>query len=174
MIRPLAPPLAALLLAACGSQEDGAVAQANSVEELSNRLDKLSDRTREEIEPPQRLGDLRQADVGPEYRAEPSCRLKRSGRIVLIVNRAGAVARIDGRHLPLAVSGPVGPTGGFFTAPGVTVSVGRIDPLVAEAESYALSWPARVTIGGDKARPLEKHEASWTCTRRADVTTPPG
>jgi hypothetical protein len=165
MIRLLAPSLAAFLLVACGSQEDGAVAQANSVEELSNRLDKLADRTREDIEPPDRLGDLRRADVGPEFRAGPACRLQRDGRIVLVVNEAGAVARIDGRRVALAVSGPVGPTGGFFTAPGVTVSVGRVKPLVAEAESYARSWPARVTIGGDRERPLEKHEASWTCTR---------
>jgi hypothetical protein len=165
MIRPLAPLLAASLLAACGGREDDATAQANSVEELSNRLDKLSDRTTEDIEPPDRLGDLLEADVGPELRAEPSCRLHRDGRLALVVNRAGAVARIDGRRVPLAVSGPVGPTGGFFTAPGVTVSVGGIRPLVDEAQIYARGWPARLSIGGDKERPIEKHQGIWTCTR---------
>ena len=157
--------LVPLLLAACSDQEEDAVARANSVEELANRLDKLSDRTEEDIEPPDRLADLLQTDLGPELRAEPSCRLSRTGRLILVVNSAGAVARIDGRRVPLTVSGPVGPTGGFFTAPGVTVSVGRIKPLTAEADSYARAWPARLSIGGDPERPIERHEASWTCTR---------
>jgi hypothetical protein len=154
-----------LLAAACGSSEDDAVARANSVEELSNRLDKLSDRTSEDIEPPARLADLLPADVGPELRAEPACRLHREGRPILVANAAGAVSRIDGRRVALAVSGPVGPTGGFFTAPGVTVSVGRIKPFVNEAQSYARGWPARVSIGGDAERPIEKHRATWLCTR---------
>jgi hypothetical protein len=165
MIRPLAPFAAALLLSACGSQEDGAEPRANSQAELENRLDKLADRTSEDIEPPDRLGDLVQSDVGPELRSEPACRLGRNGRLVLIVNASGAVARIDGRRAKLAVSGPVGPTGGFLTAPGITVSVGRLDPPVRGLDEYARPWRARVTIGGDKERPLEKHEASWICTR---------
>jgi hypothetical protein len=165
MVRPLAPLTALLLLSACGGQDDDAVARANSVEELTNRLDKLADRTREDIEPPDRLGDLLQSDVGPDLRSGPACRLSRNGRLSLIVNPAGAVARIDGRRVPLAVSGPVGPTGGFFTAPGITVSIGRTETTLAESESYGRGWPARVSIGGDKERPIEKHEASWICTR---------
>ena len=164
MIRPLALS-ATLLLAACGGREDGAEPRANSQEELENRLDKLADRTSEDIEPPARLGDLIAADVGPELRAAPACRLRRNGRVVLIVNDAGAVARIDGRRVPLAVSGPVGPTGAFLDAPGVTVSVGRLQPPVSAADEHAREWPARVTIGGDKERPIEKHEATWLCTR---------
>jgi hypothetical protein len=164
MARLLAP-FALLLLAACGGREDGAEPRANSQEELENRLDKLADRTSEDIEPPDRLGDLVQADVGPELRSEPACRLSRKGRLVLIVNGAGAVARIDGRRVSLSVSGPVGPTGGFLEAPGVTVSVGRIEAPVPGGADHGREWRARVTIGGDKERPIEKHEASWSCTR---------
>ena len=165
MIRLVAPFAAALLLSACGGREDGAEPRANSQEELANRLDKLADRTSEDIEPPDRLGDLLEADVGPALRAEPACRLRRGGRLVLVVNGAGAVARIDGRRVPLTVSGPVGPTGAFLAAPGITVSVGRIEPPVDDSDEYAKEWPARVTIGGDKERPLEKHEARWICAR---------
>jgi hypothetical protein len=154
-----------LLLAACGAEEEEAVPRANSVEELTNRLDKLSDRIAEDIEPPQRLAYLREADLGPEWRAQPACRLHQQGRLLLVVNAGGALARVDGRRVRLAVAGPVGPTGGFFTAPGVTASVGRIAPFVGDAGDYVRGWPARVTIGGDKERPVEKHEATWICAR---------
>jgi hypothetical protein len=157
--------LFALFLAGCGGPEDDDEPRANSVEELANRLDKLADRTTEDIEPPDRLAFLRQADVGPRLRTNPSCRLHKDGHVYVLANAAGAVARVDGRPVPLIVSGPVGPTGGFFAAPGVTVSVGRTDPSGGEAGQYGMGWPARVTIGGDKERPIEKHEATWICRR---------
>ncbi|HEX8573075.1 MAG TPA: hypothetical protein VF759_10015 [Allosphingosinicella sp.] len=165
MLRPLAL-LAVACLAACGDREDDdPVARANSAEELENRLEKLADRTSEDIEPPLRLANLKEGDLGSEFRAEPACRLHRDGRLILVVTRAGAVARLDGRRVPLAVAGPVGPTGGFFTAPGATISVGRVAPYAGDAESYAPGWPARLSIGGDPERPIEKHEATWICTR---------
>jgi hypothetical protein len=154
-----------LLLAACSGPEEDDRARANSVEELENRLEKLADRTSEEIEPEPRMSNLMESDLGPELRSNPACRLHRDGRLLLVVNAAGAVARIDGRRLALAVSGPVGPTGGFFTAPGTTVSVGRTEPSGNDAAEYGMGWPARATVGGDKARPLEKLEATWICVR---------
>ena len=104
-------------------------------------------------------------DLGPELRSNPACRLHRDGRLLLVVNAAGAVARIDGRRMPLAVSGPVGPTGGFFSSQGVTVSVGRTEPTGNDSAEYGMGWPARATVGGDKERPLEKQEATWICVR---------
>lgn len=157
--------LAPLLLAACGGAEEDDRPRANSVEELENRLEKLADRTSEEIEPAPRMSNLKAADLGPELRSNPACRLHRDGRLLLVVNAAGAVARIDGRRVPLAVSGPIGPTGGFFTAPGVTVSVGRTEPSGNDAAEYGMGWPARATVGGDKERPLEKREATWICVK---------
>ncbi|HEX9947139.1 MAG TPA: hypothetical protein VGA98_06320 [Allosphingosinicella sp.] len=157
--------LAPLLLAACGQAEEDDRPRANSVEELENRLEKLADRTTEDIEPAPRLANLKAADLGPELRANPACRLHRDGRLLLVVNAAGAVARIDGKRVPLAVTGPVGPTGGFLTGPGVTLSVGRTEPSGNGAAEYGMGWPARVTIGGDKERPLEKEEATWICVR---------
>ena len=157
--------LASLLLTACGGPDDEVEPKANSVDELSNRLDKLSDRTSEDIEPPDRLAFLKEADLDPPLRADPACRLNKDGRIYLVVNSAGAVARIDGRRVPLAISGPTGPTGGFFSAPGVTVSVGRVHPPEADVDEVGQNWPVRVTIGGDRERPLEKHEAMWMCSR---------
>ena len=154
-----------LLLAACGAGEEDDRPRANSAEELENRLEKLADRTVDDIEPPVRLGNLKESDLGPDLRSEPACRLHRHRRLLLVVTKAGAVARIDGRRVPLRVSGPVGPTGGFFTAPGVTVSIGRVALYAGDAASYAEGWPARLSIGGDRERPIEKHEATWICTR---------
>jgi hypothetical protein len=133
--------------------------------ELETRLVHLPDRTSEEIEPAARLAVLKEADLRPELRSNPACRLHRDRRLLLVVNPAGAVARIDGRAVPLAVTGPVGPTGGFLTGPGVTVSVGRTEPSGNDAAEYGHGWPAQVTVGGDKARPLEKQEATWICVR---------
>lgn len=154
-----------LLLAACGGPEDDDRPRANSVEELETRLEKLHNRTTEEIEPEPRLANLKVADLSPELRANPACRLHRDRHLLLIVNAAGAIARIDGRRVPLAVTGPVGPTGGFFTGPGITLSVGRTEPSGNDAAEYGLGWPARATLGGDKERPLEKYEATWICVR---------
>jgi hypothetical protein len=153
------------LLAACGGSEDPPAAQANSAQELENRLDKLADRTEEEIEKPRRLAYLRVGDITPELKATPSCRLHQGGKLVLVVNATGGVARIDGRRVPLTVSGPVGPTGGFLTAPGVTLSVGRTAPFAADADVYVSGWTATATLGGDEAKKIEKLEATWICTR---------
>ncbi len=165
MTRPLILLAPLLLIAACGGPEEDSRPRANSIEELENRLEKLAARTSEEIEPEPRLSNLKESDLGPELRANPACRLHRDGRLLLVVNAAGAVARIDGRRVPLQVSGPVGPTGGFLTAPGVTVSVGRTEPGGNGAAEYGSGWPARATVGGDKERPIEKHEATWICVR---------
>jgi hypothetical protein len=165
MVRAFPILIALLLLAACGGPEEDDRPRANSVEELENRLEKLADRTTEEIEPEPRLAYLRESDVGPDLRSNPACRLHQDRRLILIVNDAGAVARIDGRRVALAVSGPVGPTGGFFTAPLVTVSVGRTEPTGNDAAEYGLGWPARITVGGDRERPIEKQQATWICVR---------
>ena len=146
--------LVPLLLPACGGAQEDDRPRANSVEELENRLEKLADRTTEEIEPAPRLAALKEADLGAEFRANPGCRLHRDGRLLLVVNAAGAVARIDGRRVPLAVSGPVGPTGGFFTAPGVTVS----GPTVRVARGAAIELVPvgarnKITITGGPTAP---------------------
>jgi hypothetical protein len=151
----------AAALAACGDGPEDQ-AQANSAEELANRIEHLSE-LRPEVPPP-RLAFLKERDLGPELRTRPACRLHRERKLILVVNASGAVARVDGRRVALAVSGPVGPTGGFFTAPGVTFSVGRTAPVVEAAEGYGEGWPAQATVGGMKDRDPEKIEATWICS----------
>lgn len=155
--------LACLALAACGGSDEEVDPEVNSTEELENRLEALHEL--QDPLPPQRLAYLQAADLGPEMRAGPACRLHQNGVLLLVANASGAVARVDGRRVPLAISGPVGPTGGFFKAPGVTVSVGRTTPFAGNADSYVAGWPARATVGGSADIPPEKHEATWICSR---------
>src|SRR4028118_1718303 len=117
--------LVPLFLAGCGGAEEDDRARANSAEELENRLEKLADRTTEEIDIPQRLANLKEADLGAELRANPACRLHRDRRLLLVVNAAGAAARIDGRRVALAVAGPLGRTAGRFSPPARTGSRAR-------------------------------------------------
>jgi hypothetical protein len=157
--------LCALALAGCGSA-DAPEAQANSAAELENRIAALAEHKEEKVERPPRMGVLQQTDLGAELRSDPACRLHRDGRLLVVVNAAGAVARIDGRRTPLTVSGPVGPTGGFFTAPGVTISVGRIAPYSGDSAVYVPGWPARASVGGVEGREIEKVEGRWHCSGR--------
>jgi hypothetical protein len=152
----------AAFLASCGSET--ADTPQLPPEELANRIDELAVGKVEETKAP-RMALLRQADIGPEFRDRPSCRLHRGDGILLIVVEGRGLARIDGRAVPLAISAPVGPTGGFFTGEGVTISVGRTGQFPAEAESYGRDWPAGATIGGSTDKPIEKLDASWVCTR---------
>jgi len=152
----------AAALVACGSGGDEQP-QANSAEELANRIETLSV-LQPDPPPPPRLAFLKEKDLGPELRTRPACRLHRDRKLILVVNASGAVARVDGRRVALAVAGPVGPTGGYFEAPGVTFSVGRIAPVVPEAEGYGQGWPARASVGGIKDREPQRIEATWICS----------
>ena len=150
--------LTVLSLAGCGKNEGETDLPPG---ELVNRIETLS-QIEDPVEPvPKRLGVLSEADVPADFRRGPSCRLHQHDRLLLIAAAPGALARIDGRLTRLRVSGPVGPTGGFFVAEGVTVSVGRSDPPEAKGPSTR----AGVAIGGHPRTPLEKLDGSWVCTR---------
>lgn len=151
--------LAALGLEACGSEE-GETDLPPDV--LINRIEALSQaKESTQVTAPRRLGVLAEADIPGEFRTGPSCRLHQHDRLLLIAAEPGAIASIDGRPTRLRVSGPVGPTGGFFSAERVTISVGRNDPPEAKGPSTR----AGVTVGGHPMTPVEKHDGSWVCTR---------
>lgn len=152
--------LALAALAACGgagSEEP----DANSAEELENRIEKLA--TIQKELPPQRLAYLRNGDLWPENRVRPACRLHQDGKLLLVANASGAIIRVDGQRRALMTAGPVGPTGGYFRAAGVTVSVGRTAQIEAEADRFGPGAAARATVGGRDDIPPERHEARWIC-----------
>jgi hypothetical protein len=159
-MRPLLLLLALLASAGCGGDREQAP-DANSAEELENRIENLAV-LREET-PPQRLAYLREGDLWPQNRTRPACRLHQQGRLLLVANESGAVVRVDGQRRSLMPAGPIGPTGGFFRGAGVTVSVGRTSPVAAEADAYGPGAAARATVGGREDVPPERHEARWIC-----------
>ena len=157
-------PLLCLAAAACGGQkaED---APALPPDQLANTIEELhvAKSPDEPQAPPHRMGFLADADVPAEYRAGRACRLEQNGRLALIASTPGAIARIGGRIVRLATAGPVGPSGAYFEAPGLTISIGRRAAVAPGSEQANMRWPAGVTIGGDPKRPLEKLSADWGC-----------
>jgi hypothetical protein len=157
-------PILALIAASCGGEEAEEPAGNPSAGELHNRIENVAFvQPKEEAEKaaPRRLGVLQEAALPPEYRAGRACRLTQGADLLLIAAAPGAVAKVDGRTMRLAIAGPVGPSGGFFEAPGATISVG-LKPL----EGAAIGAPttrAGVTVGGDDTKPIQSQEASWIC-----------
>ena len=123
---------------------------------------------------PARLGILSQAELPADLRSGPICRLFNGDRLLLVVGRKGAVARIDRRLQRLTVAGPIGPSGGFLTAPGVTISIGRqAAPPTTVPGAVA---PATASIGGgaqggEGADAIQRVAGSWQCL---DEPIPPG
>ena len=166
------PALLALLAAACGGGDPDESRSGVPADEFANRIEEISVlRPEEEKAVPSRVGALAENEIPEEYRTGPSCRFHSGGRLVLHSAAPGAVARIDGRVAPLRITGPVGPSGGFFEAPGITFSVGRRPPPSAAAsasnpDGAAAAAPgggAGATIGGDRSKPIERITGSWAC-----------
>lgn len=150
-------------LSACG-RADAPGADVDPAS-LVNGIEAAGREPDEDEAPPRQIAVLREADLGPEFRNRPSCRLHRDGRLLVVVVEGSAVARIDGRPVRLAISGPVGPTGAFLSGEGVTISVGREGQYSNAAESFSGDWPAGATIGGSSDKRIEKIEGRWTCVR---------
>ncbi|TFI59145.1 hypothetical protein E2493_06365 [Sphingomonas parva] len=150
-----------LFASGCGEEEEGARASNLTADELYNRIEAARELKPAEDAAPARIGFLALGDVPPDLREGRTCTLSRDGKRLLHVAAGGAVARIDGRLLRLAIAGPVGPTGGFFEAPGVTISVGRqIAPRAQTGEPPA---PATASIGNGKDATVQRVEAIWQC-----------
>lgn len=110
-----------------------------------------------------RLAPIAEGEVAARFKAPPLCRLTRDGQLILVARGGQAVARPGGKLTILAFGGPVNPEGGFFTGPGISVSVGRHAPVATPAEAPGLAWPVGVTVGGAAKLPIEKFDGVWTC-----------
>ncbi|HEY0150319.1 MAG TPA: hypothetical protein VGB70_15125 [Allosphingosinicella sp.] len=160
------PPAAlslALLAASCGSNEPSNTPIGDpTAAELANRIEAIAQVPEEEREAaPRRLELLREDQVPADLRTGRLCRLTEGSNLLLVAGDAGAAANIDGKPVRLRIAGPVGPIGGYFEGPGATVSIGLKPPEGATVGSVATL--AGITVGGDSAKPIQRHQGSWTC-----------
>ena len=163
---PFVLPVLALLAASCGQEEEtGELLGDPSPAELANRIEaigQVAPEKEKEAEPP-RLVPLEEAQLPAEYRTGRACRLTQGGNLFLIAVAQGAVAKVDGRVTQLRTAGPVGPTGGFWEAAGVSVSIA----LKLAGAPAAANPPMRagVTVGGDdQSKPVQRLEGDWSCS----------
>jgi hypothetical protein len=108
--------------------------------------------------PPLRLSGLESREIGPRFQGLPACRLVHGADTLLVARDGAGLARVDGRLREIPQAGPVDASGGFFKAPGVSISIGGLDPR-------AESGPAGVTIAGGGDDPPQKMQAVWSCIR---------
>jgi hypothetical protein len=164
MRTPILLPVLALATASCGGEETDEPAGNPSSAELRQRIENVAfvqPKEKAEKAAPRRLGVLTEALLPAQYRTGRSCRLTQGANLLLVAAAPGGIAVVDGQVRPLRIAGPVGPSGGFFEAPGASVSIGLQPPAGAAVGSPATH--AGVTVGGDESRPIERHEASWVC-----------
>jgi hypothetical protein len=153
--------LPALVLAGCHREEKKPPLPPDQLERVVENV--RVEKKNPEPEP-SRLAPLAESEVPASFKAPPLCRLSGDGRLLLVARGGRALARADGRLRTLAFGGPVNPEGGFFTAPGLSVDIGRHAPVASRAEVPGLGWPVGVTIGGKAAtQPVEKLDGVWTC-----------
>ena len=157
--------LAALLLASCGEGADPTAGK--SAEQLRREIEAAATPKPlpEDRPPPFRLRPLKVGEVRGYLENRPACLLVYRDRIVFATGGADGIARIDGRLVRLAASGPVANTGGFFTAEGATLSIGRVAQYAGGAEAYVPGWRVDVAVGGAKQILPQRFEGSWTCRK---------
>lgn len=156
--------LALLLLASCGGGESDPTA-GKSEEQLRREIEAVATPPvkAEDKPPPFRLRPLRVREVSEFVAGRPACFLAMRGPVMFVAAGAEGLANIDSRVRRLAASGPVGGSGGFFTAEGATISIGRVGQYAGSAAAYAPFWRAEVAIGGGKEIKPQEFEGEWSC-----------
>jgi hypothetical protein len=152
--------VAVLLLAGCGSVEDGEAEGAAT----SNQIERLSTPEEEKQDPEAtvRLQPIDIADLDREGMVGAGCDFSREGQMLLASVGSDAVVKLGGEIRHMIHSAPVGPTGGFFEDRHLSISVGRTAEDSAGAdETHA--WPARITITNRRAEIQRELQGVWTC-----------
>jgi hypothetical protein len=160
LILSAAPALAPLAVACGGGEAEESGASLNQLERISVLEPEVDPKAKAlEIH----LLPLTRADIESQLQPGAGCDISRDGQPLLVAVAEAAIARVNGTVVRLVPGGPVGPSGGFFTGPGVRISVGRADEQGTVA-GETRSWPARVSARNpaDDAGPTT-FDAVWTC-----------
>ena len=148
----------ALLLAACGSGEQG---RGLSEEEI-NALGLGANKSVAAEPTPVTIG-LETLEPGalPAANLRPICMLRVGGEPVLAAEQYRALVSRHGRKVELRVEGPVGATGGFFQNDAISVSVGR--PYDRAEPDQVATGPARARLNDRRRGTSNEVDADWSC-----------
>lgn len=155
----------ALLLAfAGGCSEEQQPAQEKSAEQLMNEIEAVA-----ELKPEVKEGDLpitlvplKRLDL-EDLGAGARCYLFRGEKIYFASAGGQGILRLNGRLTPVLAGGPIGPTGGFFRARDVRVSIGRTGRYAGPAADYVPGWLADVAVRAHRDGMAQHAQARWTC-----------
>jgi hypothetical protein len=114
--------------------------------------------------PPPALIEIPAAEVQRELRPGAGCDFSQGGQLLFVTVAGDSFARVNGLPVHLAASGPVGPTGGFFTSERFSLSIGRLaDAGTASGETT--SWPARLVLTDRRTdgNPVLRLQGEWRC-----------
>jgi hypothetical protein len=160
--------LSAFAVAGCGPEREQ-TASEKSAEQLTREIEAVA-----ELKPPVKEGDLpislvplKRSDLAQLSHGPIACYLFRGEKIYLATTGADAILRINGRLTHVLAGGPVGPTGGFFTARDTRVSIGRTGKYAGRAADYVPGWLADVAVRAGPEAMAQHATGSWTCRRQA-------
>lgn len=152
------------LTGACSSEQS---VEDKSADQLAREIEAVAELKPEpdESERPIQLVPLKRADLQQLGPGPAACFLFRGDKIYLATSGGHAVLRINGRPTYVLAGGPVGSTGGFFTARDVRVSIGRIGKYAGRAEDHVPAWLAEVAVRSGPDAMAQYATAHWTCRR---------
>ncbi len=138
--------MAAMTLAGCGDGETAENLSAADIERLAAPPEAEVDRSAI-------LQPIPDTALVPA-----ACELRRNGELLLLANSGDAVARVEDRLVRLRLSGPLGPSGGFFSADPLAISIGRTGETGEENRE-----PALVQVTNRLTGTIREFDASWRC-----------
>ena len=154
------------VLAACGDEQQSP--DEKSAEQLTREIEAVA-----EVKPKPKEGDLplslvplKRMDLAQLAPGSGACFLFRGDKIYLATTGSDAILRINGRPTHVLAAGPVGSTGGFFSARHVRVSIGRTGSYAPGAANYVPGWLADVAVRYGPEGKSNYAKASWTCRSR--------
>ena len=155
---------ASLLLTACGaeSQSEDAGLSSNQLADLAV-LDEGEPGTKEAplIIPlqPLSLGEIQEG-----IRPGAGCDLNQGESILMVASLDGnGLAKAGDALVRLTSDGPTGPTGGYFSGPGLSISVGRTGDGDGVITEETRRWPVEVAVRADNADKPVAFRAFWRC-----------
>lgn len=152
-----------LALAACGSDEAPVVNAADVANVVENIAEVPDPAAKDDAPPPPALQPLAQSELAATIASGAGCDFSAGGEPLFVAAGPAGVAKVNGQVVRFAAEGPVGATGGFYTAGRLRISVGRTSEA-GTAAGETTSWPGRLSLTdrSTDAHPLEV-AGMWRC-----------